>query len=192
MSRIVARLGIAKGSIYQYFGGKLDLFLHVVDLASARLMRAATPPPHDETDVFVTLRAHMSATVLAAAAHPLEAALLRRAFTSNAPGVPDALAPRLEVRRRYVRDLVDRGIAHGAISPEFDRELAAHLVEAVIGAVGPALEESLGGFEPGWVGDPRVERAFDDAVRALRAGLGTGVRVTSRSAPSPPARSAAP
>ncbi len=36
ISRIVAKAGIAKGSFYQYFSGKKDLFSHIIDLASEK------------------------------------------------------------------------------------------------------------------------------------------------------------
>lgn len=39
LSEVVKRLGIAKGSVYQYFGGKLDLFMYLVELCSSVKIR---------------------------------------------------------------------------------------------------------------------------------------------------------
>lgn len=52
VSRVVARAGIAKGSIYQYFIDKKDLYLHLVDEAGRVLLEEITGShPVEQTDV---------------------------------------------------------------------------------------------------------------------------------------------
>ena len=80
VSRVVARAGIAKGSIYQYFTDKKDLYLHLVDEAGRVLLEEITGShPVEQTDVYGLIRWQMSATIRAAATHPLHARLLERA-----------------------------------------------------------------------------------------------------------------
>ena len=53
ITAIVKRLGIAKGSVYQYFDGKLDLFGHLLELARERKARwFADLPTHDDLPNF--------------------------------------------------------------------------------------------------------------------------------------------
>src|SRR5262245_26197301 len=50
VSRIVEQAGIAKGSLYQYFEHKQDLFLFLIDYAAQaqiQVLRALTPPDPD-------------------------------------------------------------------------------------------------------------------------------------------------
>lgn len=46
MNRIVAHSGIAKGSFYQYFENKKDLYFHLVDMLFQKKMRAVAPIMH--------------------------------------------------------------------------------------------------------------------------------------------------
>src|SRR5687767_10497637 len=65
VSRIVERAGIAKGSLYQYFENKQDLFLFLLDYAAQRqlqLLRELTPLDRD-AGFFELLRWQMSASV---------------------------------------------------------------------------------------------------------------------------------
>jgi AcrR family transcriptional regulator len=47
ISNIVARAGIAKGSLYQYFEDKHDLYLYLIELAGEekKVFLASHPPP---------------------------------------------------------------------------------------------------------------------------------------------------
>src|SRR5512136_1009829 len=64
ISRIVARAGIAKGSFYQYFAGKEDLYAYLLELlvdAKMQFLSGYTPDPK-HTGIFAYLRwaMHMS------------------------------------------------------------------------------------------------------------------------------------
>ena len=47
ISKIVEKAGIAKGSVYQYFEDKQDLFMYLLDVANKEMMGVIqqTPPP---------------------------------------------------------------------------------------------------------------------------------------------------
>ncbi len=87
---VVARqAGVSKGSLFQYFDDKLDMFPYVCDAASVRvrdemLERAAHAVVHD--DLFDLLRAVTIDWVVVSRDHPRERSVT---FAVNAPSNPE-------------------------------------------------------------------------------------------------------
>lgn len=179
VSRIVERAGIAKGSIYQYFEHKQDMFLFLVEHAAAEQLRLldALVPADPQADFFTLLRWQMSASVRVGAAAPHLTRLIYRA-------VSDALPCRAEVEQRlqsasagHLVALVQRGIARGDLDPDLDPALAAlvlrgvtaHLGELVLERAGLSLEQAAADVER--LGGPEVEQVFDRLIAILRHGL---------------------
>ena len=97
ISRIVARLGIAKGSVYQYFDGKRDLFGWLVEEAGRRKVAMVTAAPAPEgADLFARLRWMYLQGLLFQARHPRWARLGLRVMEPSADAHIDAL------RRQHV------------------------------------------------------------------------------------------
>lgn len=77
---VVAReAGVAKGSLFQYFHDKLDLFQHVCDVASQRvrahMLERVAARRHDHDDVFALLRALLVDWVEYYRSHPEDRAV---------------------------------------------------------------------------------------------------------------------
>lgn len=159
VSRIVATLGIAKGSVYQYFADKQDLYAHLVD------------------HFFAALRQLMAQTVTAAHAHPREAALLERAYRDRASLPTDVLARGLAARHTRLTELVDGAQRRGEVDPAADPEL----VVLVVGQIGPWLDARLPPGGAGRYDAPEVARLFDQAVGLLRHGLAGAAQPASSS-----------
>ena len=97
VSRIVERAGIAKGSLYQYFENKQDLFLFLLDYAAQtqlQLLRELTPPDPD-AGFFALLRWQMSARVRVGVAAPQLVQLMSRAYSADLP-FRDTAAERMQ------------------------------------------------------------------------------------------------
>ncbi len=173
VSQIVARAGIAKGSLYQYFDDKRDLFDYLLATSTRTLLDAvlATSEDAPPADVFERLRAHMANTVAAAARYPVHARFLQRAYAS-APQ-PTVVEHGHQVRQSYAGDLVRQGIADGQIDTRLDPEVATLVVESVIAGLGPHLEAQFGPAAPAWQESPEIVAVFDQATTILRRGLGT-------------------
>lgn len=179
ISRIVERLGIAKGSIYQYFDNKQDFYLFLLEYAAAeqlRLLRSIAPPDA-EAGFFDQLRSQMSASVRVGAAAPQLARLMARAVTDDLP-FRDTLVQRLrETRTAHFRALVEAGIARGEIDPAIDPETAAFAIGGLTEALGALVLRRLGVTAQEALADlsrldgPEVERIYDDVLRLLRDGL---------------------
>lgn len=179
ISRIVERAGIAKGSIYQYFEHKQDLFLFLLDYAAQaqlRLLGELTPPGPD-TGFFELLRWQMSASVRVGAATPLLTRLIYRATADDLPF-------RAEVERRlhsagagHFALLIARGIERGEIDPAVDPELAAAVVQGLLSNLHTLVLQRLqigiqeASADIGRLDSPQAERIYDDVLRILRRGL---------------------
>jgi AcrR family transcriptional regulator len=135
ISRIVARAGIAKGSFYQYFEDKRDLFLYLLDTAvnQRRLdfMRAAQGQEAPQ-GFFDQLRWMLNGSVQTARAHPQLSRIALRAYSGDLPFADEALERGKAMGRDYLRELVARGIADGELAPDLDPDLATAIILAVI------------------------------------------------------------
>lgn len=183
LSRIVAQAGIAKGSIYQYFADKQDLFLYLLDLSIEKrlaLMREAQPPEVQE-DLFAYLRWQMSASLRAGLAYPQLSQLGNRAFTGNLP-FQQLIAQRAEAVTRDHRDrlaaLLRRGIARGDLAADLDPDLAIFAIATLVGNIGLFLLQRLG-LDPTRPGEIEIaqidatlaEQTFDQLIRILQLGI---------------------
>jgi AcrR family transcriptional regulator len=181
ISRIVARAGIAKGSFYQYFEDKRDLFLYLLDTAvnQPRLdhLRAAQLDPA-QRGFFDRLRWMLGGSVQAALAHPQLAQIAMRAYSADLPFTDEALERGRAMGRDYVRELVVDGIARGELAPDLDPDLMTGMIIAAMTEFHQLFLRRLG-IAPGAFADadvtifdtPRAHRLFDDFVRILERGL---------------------
>lgn len=183
LSRIVARVGIAKGSVYQYFRDKRDLFLFLVAHAAARyyaLLRADEPPDH--CGFFALMRWQMSAGVRVCLREPQLAALLARVRADDLPFRDETLDKVRQAGREHIRAYVERAITAGEIAEGIDPDVATFVLEAVSDwlhasppVVAPAAGSNVGEDTGAWPDCVAMERIFDAVTRILEHGLGTRV-----------------
>jgi AcrR family transcriptional regulator len=187
LSRIVARAGIAKGSIYQYFDDKLDLYrwllTHEVGRRKQEHLADAVPPSMG--DLFDRLGAMYLVGIRFLLAHPRIARLGTRALEPS--GDPEADRVNEELRRMGldgVRAMLADARGRGEISTAVDIDLAAHVIAQVMGpGLTGALLERLGTDLRGLIREPSLARGInegelkvlvDGAVAILRRGMGGG------------------
>lgn len=185
ISKLVGRAGIAKGSLYQYFEDKADLFVFLVEHAQNVLLEtvreeavaAGNGPSSDHW--LDLLRAQMSATVRAALRYPLESQLVQRAYQAPAP-----IRRRLEghdagVRLAHMQALLAQAQSRGELAPERDVEVAAHVLAGVMSGLGPLVMKRLG-LDPALdvsvsaerLDPARLEPIFDEVLQIVSLGLG--------------------
>lgn len=128
INQIIKEAEISRGSFYQYFGGKEDLYLHVLAEIGKEKMAAAFARPLPEEPDFFTAFLHMGKIILAwAREHPLyyRIGLLMEMDDSEVIAklkerVPDAWA--------RLRNLVDRDKALGRIRTDVDSDLVIQIL----------------------------------------------------------------
>lgn len=181
ISRIVARAGIAKGSIYQYFADKHDLFLFLLDLSNRKRLEwvQTEPPPQPNMRFWQTLRWQIGASTQAALAYPLLTRLFLRAMSAHLPFQDEMLQNMRALALDHWRKFVQSGVASGDVDSRIDPDLAALMLNAVFNEIGNYVMQRLN-IQAGTLHEldvtlfqtPDVERMFDDAIRLLERGLG--------------------
>lgn len=124
ISRIVARAGIAKGSLYQYFVDKQDLHLYLVDLANAEriaFMQGLRKPCPDES-FYAYLRYVMEQQARFRFSDPRFRQILHGALYADHSGRLEATRRIRETIADVWRRLLPHGITRGEIDRQFDPE----------------------------------------------------------------------
>jgi len=191
LSQIAQRSRIPKGSFYQYFSDKLDLYRWLVTEEAPRHKRAFIGEAAAGRDFWGGFEAMVERGMAFLVEHP------RLARLTAAAADPSA---RTEVRGLHraiceagigeLRARLEQGIASGAISPELDLDVATRLVAAVVGPgltdvvldeLGVELHEVLASDAlRKRLGPARRRRLAHQAVLLIQGGLAAGKGKRSR------------
>jgi AcrR family transcriptional regulator len=184
VSRIVETVGIAKGSVYQYFDGKQDLYLYLVTLAAERKFGFIDGAVPAETGGFFE---RFRLTVFHGArfdfTHPRLAGLLYKAtYEPSGPEIRAVSAQLKAASYQYLRGLVDAGIETGDLRADLDVEFAVFALYQLTISLRDYLSERFafsfedavrrGGGSP--VSDDDLMAVLDVFVDLLRRGLAPG------------------
>ncbi|MCA9716410.1 MAG: TetR/AcrR family transcriptional regulator [Myxococcales bacterium] len=134
ISRVVSRLGIAKGSLYQYFDGKRELFTWLVEEAGRKKLEAvsATPPPTG-ADLYARLRWLYAQGLLFIAASPRWARVaLRSVEPSLDPEISRLRASSEAAAQAFLREQLARGQEEGSVRGDLSLELVVPLVHGLL------------------------------------------------------------
>ena len=144
ISRIVARTGIAKGSFYQYFADKEDLYAYLLGLlaqAKVEFLSLDHPDPQ-HVGIFAYLRWMAEAGVAFELAHPkLSRIGLRAAAAGKYPKAFNDQVRGATVA--FYSRLVEVGKQQGDIAPDVDPLLAAFMFETMMANLGRYLFEQV-------------------------------------------------
>jgi TetR/AcrR family transcriptional regulator len=138
ISRIVERAGIAKGSFYQYFEDKKDLFFYLLDIAGKQKLDFLKdrPPPDPKMGMFAYIEYLVRTGLEFQFAQPRLNMVAYRALYGTMPFRDESLQRFKEAAADFYRQLVEMGIAQGDICPEVNREAAAFVLAAVFNDFG--------------------------------------------------------
>lgn len=182
ISQIVARAGIAKGSLYQYFTDKRELYGYLLDLAAAKKgeMMAAAKPPRPDMSVFETLRWLLEVMLTFDLQHPRLAQLGFRAAYGKSPLPEEALRRGRQATTDYFRALIERGQGSGELRREIDPSTAAWMLTAVLNEMGAQFRARLategGTFSPAEFLErhtAEIQRMYQQVLAVLQSGLAT-------------------
>ncbi|HRQ38724.1 MAG TPA: TetR/AcrR family transcriptional regulator [Chloroflexota bacterium] len=144
ISRIVAQAGIAKGSFYQYFADKADLYRYLLELgAQEKAQFMTTPPPEADMDIFAYLAWLGQAGIQFELAHPQLSQIGYRAVRSGE--MPSELMQQARAGAyTFFAQLVTQGKAQGNMDPQIDEELAAFIFHTIFTELGGYLLNRMG------------------------------------------------
>lgn len=172
INRIVSRLGIAKGSLFKYFGNKEGLFDYLFGHAVAEFKRPLKEIRDNGTgDFFQRVEASFVASGEFIDNHPhIYRIYLKMLFNENFPLRDRFLGEIRRAHAKYLGKLVDDGINCGQLRHDLDREMAIFNLHSVLDrflqshAV-PSLDT---GVEP-------TGQTLEDKARAVTEFIRTGL-----------------
>lgn len=131
INTIVEKSNISKGSLYQYFEDKKDLYLYLIERAGEikiqHLQRYNSSISFD--DFFEGFAALMNHGVAFSLANPMYNNLLTSAFTG--PLIDESLAKLKQMNAVFMKGLIQAAIEKGQIRSDVDTELIVFVLNAV-------------------------------------------------------------
>lgn len=134
VNRIVARSGIAKGSFYQYFENKQDLFLHLLQLIAEEKLNYLAPVLHnpERHDFFTLLRELYQAGIQFAVDHPKYAEIGRRLLASKGTSIyAQVVGEGMPQAYSLFKALLENALARGEVRADIDLEMMAYLIASL-------------------------------------------------------------
>jgi TetR/AcrR family transcriptional regulator len=176
LNRVVAKAGIAKGSLYQYFPNKEGIFNYIF-LHALKVVRRTLNAVKEETleeNFFVRLEKSLLAGVRFSREHPRIFSLyLKIQFDKNMPFREEFLAAVRRHATEYFASLVRRAQARGELRPGVPKAATLFLLDAMfdrfLQAVAvPALDVTLGLHQ---ATDKAIHKHVRELIGLLREGL---------------------
>ena len=131
VNRIVDKADIPKGSFYQYFADKKDLFKHVIDLMGDKKLTYISEITDDleALDFFELLRQLYRAGIKFAREHPkLQIIGTRVLRMDDSELKQEIMGESLNKSNQFFEQMLAKGIASGEVDPEIDVELTGFML----------------------------------------------------------------
>jgi AcrR family transcriptional regulator len=182
VNRMVERIGIAKGSLFQYFGSKEGLFKVIFDYA-VELVRQSLRDVKKETgdaDFFERIKESMLAGIRFIERHPrVYRIYLKMIFQEDFPLRTEFLQQVHLFSAEYLRPVVEAGIARGDLRAETDIEMAVFMLDALMDRFlqaycVPFLDAGARIYQAPL---DELERKADEFIELLRIGMGASPKV---------------
>jgi len=171
INRIVSKSGIAKGSFYQYFEDKQDLFLYLARMAGEAKAGYISPLMRnpEEHDFFTLLRELYVSGIQFAAEHPEYAAISKNLLENkDGPLYRELMAQNLPSAYEFFETLLESAVAKGEVREDIDTKMLAYmLVPMNAHFVEYYMKQVAGEYDEGMV------ETLDQFVDLLRSGIGS-------------------
>lgn len=168
VNRIVARAGIAKGSFYQYFYGKKDLFLYCLQRIGEEKVVYLAPVLQraHELTFFDLLQELFVQAIRFVQEHPDYGAIGRRLLVERHPDLEALLREANAQGEAVYRDWLAQAVARGEVRGDVDLDLAAFLLNRLSGLLVEYHLERTGGTY-----DAQMQATACRMIDLLRTGL---------------------
>jgi AcrR family transcriptional regulator len=176
VSNIVIKAGISKGSLYQYFSDKNDLYHYLLELASqkkAEIMNNSFPA-ESNADVFQTLHQLFKEMADFEVRFPELARIGYRALNGSSPLPDDIVSTGKQSTKDYFVHLIETSKKNGSIKPDIDASAASYLITAALTELGSHLmmpETKYTGSLKFTQLSPDVESIYHQIVFILQFGM---------------------
>ena len=168
VSRIVERADIPKGSFYQYFESKKDLYHYIVNFAGEEKFKFMKEflQEKESSDVFDRLRELYSAGIKFAEKNPRLLAIGQNLIKEDESLKQEIFDQTIPQAEDFLEDLLQEGVAAGDIDPDTDLSVVA----TIITSYNMSLYDRLLKFPGRGEYDELLEN-IDKVIKILREGI---------------------
>jgi AcrR family transcriptional regulator len=174
-NRIVKNSGIAKGSFYQYFEDKQDVFIHMLDVIEQkeREFFKDKPPPGNNMDTFHFFRWMVKIGMEFGLSHPRMIQAAWRVLLGEGLYYGKNFNQYREKTKQVLTEMIQHAIERGEVDPSVDVELAVMVMETWSNAITTyMLNEGMKQKDIlKWMRSPKTQETIDKLLYVMEYGL---------------------
>jgi AcrR family transcriptional regulator len=174
-NRIVKNSGIAKGSFYQYFEDKQDVFMYLLSVLEREKMDffKGLYPPVNNMDTFEYFRWMIKAGMEFNSAYPRMTQAVSRVLLGEGLYYGKNFASYREKTTRALSMMIQQAIERGEVDPSVDVELAVMVMDTWSNAISTyILSEGMKQKDiMKWVRSAKVQEKIDKLLYVMEYGL---------------------
>lgn len=174
-NRIVANSGISKGSFYQYFEDKQDVFMHLLTVLEREKLEyfKGKHPPGTNMDTFEYFRWMIKTGMEFNTSHPMLTQAISRVMFGEGLYYGNTFADVRERTSQGLRVMIKQAIERGEVDPSVDVDLAVMIMETWSNAISTyVLNEGLKQKDiMKWVRSPKTQEKIDKMLYVMEYGL---------------------
>ncbi len=174
-NRIVKNSGIAKGSFYQYFEDKQDVFIYLLDVIGQQEMEffKEKHPPSNNMDTFQYFRWMVKTGTEFGLVHPREIQAAWRVLLGEGFYYGKNLAGYRQKTTQALTVMIKQAMERGEVDPSVDVELAVMIMETWSNTItmyvineGAQQKDMLK-----WMRSPKTQETIDKLLYVMEYGL---------------------
>jgi AcrR family transcriptional regulator len=174
-NRIVKNSGIAKGSFYQYFEDKQDVFMHMLSVIEQKEMEffKDKPPPDKNMDIFHYFRWLIKTGMEFGLAHPHMMQAAWRVLLGEGLYYGKNFGEYRQKGRQALTTMIKQAMERGEVDPSVDVELAVMIMETWSNAITTyVLNEGVKQKNIlKWMRSPKTQETIDKLLYVMEYGL---------------------
>jgi len=175
INRIVANSGISKGSFYQYFTDKMDVFKHLMNVLASEKMEffKGRHPPSSNMDTFEYFRWLIKAGMEFNSAYPRLTQALSRVLLAEGLYYGKDLAEYRQMTTDAFAAMIKQAMKRGEVDPSVDVELAVMVMDTWANAISAyILNEGMKQKDiMKWVRSAKTQERIDKLLYVMEYGL---------------------
>ena len=174
-NRIVKNSGIAKGSFYQYFEDKQDVFIHLLDVIEQQEMEFFKDrhPPSTNLDTFHYFRWMLKTGMEFGLSHPRMVQAAWRVLLGEGLYYGKSFDQYRQKTKQVLTTMIKAAIERGEVDPSVDVELAIMVMETWSNAITTyVLNEGMKQKDIlKWMRSPKTQETIDKLLYVMEYGL---------------------
>jgi AcrR family transcriptional regulator len=175
INRIVANSGIAKGSFYQYFTDKMDVFKHLMDILGQEKSAYFKDkhPPGTNLDMFQYYRWLIKTGMAFNSTNPRLVQAISRVLLAEGLFYGKSFAEYREQSTRMLTAMIQQAVERGEVDPSVDLDLAVMVMETWNNAItNYFLKEGVQQQDVmQWVRSAKTQERIDKMLYVMEYGL---------------------